>query len=117
MLNLSKHRLHQSVSARYFSPLSLPQVYALLELQGRHAAGAQGQSQSRNEPAISTFSGKILLQNGERFILRDDANEVWFHLDDQKYAGKFLGKNVSVTGVLDPLTDTIRVRSIIESNA
>ena len=72
----------------------------------------RGQSQAQS--VISIFQGKILSQNGEQFILRDDANETWYHLDDQQQAKKFLGKNVSVTGVLDQSTDTIRVRSIFE---
>ena len=71
--------------------------------------------QSEDQPAINTFTGKIVSQNGERFILRDEVNEVWYHLDDQQQAAKFLGKNVAVTGVLDGPTDTIRVRTISEA--
>jgi hypothetical protein len=73
--------------------------------------------QSQDQPAVNTFTGKIVSQNGERFILRDDVNEVWYHLDDQQQASKFFGKNVSVTGVLDGPTVTIRVRSISEAKA
>jgi hypothetical protein len=75
------------------------------------------QNQSRDQPAVTTFAGKIVSQNGERFILRDDDNQVWYHLDDQQQAHKFFGKNVLVTGVLDGPTDTIRVRSIIEAKS
>lgn len=75
------------------------------------------QIQSQDQLAVSTFTGKIVSQNGERFILRDDGNQVWYHLDDQQQAHKFLGKNVLVTGVLDGPTDTIRVRSIIEAKS
>jgi hypothetical protein len=67
-----------------------------------------------DEPAASTFTGKIVSQNGDRFILRDDANEVWYHLDDQAQAQKYFGKNVVVTGVLDGRSDMIRVRSMAE---
>ena len=63
----------------------------------------------------ATFAGKIVSQNGDRFILRDDANDVWYHLDDQAQAQKYLGKNVVVTGVLDGRSDMIRVRSIAEA--
>ena len=66
---------------------------------------------------IGIFTGKILSQNGAQFILRDEANDTWYHLDDQQQAKKFLGKSVSVTGVLDQSTDTIRVRSIFEATA
>jgi hypothetical protein len=48
--------------------------------------------------------------------LRDDVNEVWYHLDDQAQAQKYFGKNVVVTGVLDGRSDMIRVRNIAEAN-
>jgi hypothetical protein len=79
-------------------------------------SGAQG-SQDQKAPEVRTFTGKVLSQNGERFILRDEANDVWYHLDDQQQAGKFAGKNVLVTGVLDGRTDTIQVREITEAKA
>jgi uncharacterized protein YdeI (BOF family) len=68
-----------------------------------------------DEPATATFTGKIVSQNGDRFILRDEANEVWYHLDDQAQAQKYFGKNVVVTGVLDGRSDMIRVRSMAEA--
>ena len=74
-------------------------------------------SQDQKAPEVRTFTGKVLSQNGERFILRDEVNDVWYHLDDQQQAGKFAGKNVLVTGVLDGRTDTIQVREITESKA
>jgi Protein of unknown function (DUF5818) len=73
-------------------------------------------AQPGDEPASSTFTGKIVSQNGDRFILRDDVNEVWYHLDDQAQAQKYFGKNVVVTGVLDGRSDMIRVRNIAEAN-
>jgi len=76
----------------------------------------QAQNNSQDQPAIRAFKGKILSQNGQRFILRDDVNEVWYHLDDQQQAGKFLGKNVVVMGVLDVPIDTIHVHSITDAN-
>jgi uncharacterized protein YdeI (BOF family) len=73
-------------------------------------------AQPGDEPAVATFAGKIVSQNGDRFILRDEANEVWYHLDDQQEARKYFGKNVVVTGVLDGRSDMIRVRNIVEAN-
>jgi uncharacterized protein YdeI (BOF family) len=67
-----------------------------------------------DEAAPATFAGKIVSQNGDRFILRDDANEVWYHLDDQAQAQKHFGKDVVVTGVLDGRSDMIHVRNIVE---
>jgi hypothetical protein len=72
-------------------------------------------AQPGDEPTASTFTGKIVSQNGDRFILRDDVNEVWYHLDDQAQAQKYFGKNVVVTGVLDGRSDMIRVRNIVEA--
>src|SRR5271154_2914676 len=61
------------------------------------------------------FYGKIVSQNGVRFVLRDEDNNVWYHLDDQEKAGKLVGKDVLVSGTCDGLTGTIRVQSMVES--
>jgi uncharacterized protein DUF5818 len=68
-----------------------------------------------DDAAVQTFTGKIMLQNGDRFILRDDTNDTWYHLDPQDTAGKFLGKNVQVTGTFDGRSDMIHVRDIAEN--
>lgn len=77
------------------------------------AAAALGDEAA--EPTTANFQGKIVSLNGSRFILRDDANATWYHLDDQKAAAAFAGKKVVVIGVLDSRSDLIRVRSIHES--
>lgn len=64
---------------------------------------------------LQTFSGKIMSQNGDRFILREDASDMWYHLDDQQQASKYLGKTVQITGTLDGRNDMIHVRNITES--
>jgi NAD-dependent DNA ligase len=73
--------------------------------------------QPGDEPNINTFTGKIVSQNGVRYILRDEANDTWYHLDDQQQAGKFFGKTVVVTGTLDGRSDTIHIRTISESKS
>ena len=73
------------------------------------------EDQADNQSPVNTFTGKIVSQNGVRFILRDDVNEVWYHLDDQQQAAKFSAKDVTVKGVLDGPTDMIHVRSITEA--
>ena len=72
-------------------------------------------SWTKAQAKAQTFSGKIVSQNGVRFVLRDDDNNVWYHLDDQEKAGKLVGKDVLITGTFDGLTGTIRVQSIVES--
>lgn len=66
--------------------------------------------------AAEAYSGVVTSLNGERFILRDDANDTWYHLDNQQEAGKFLGKKVRVTGKLDTRTDMIHIQQIAESD-
>jgi Protein of unknown function (DUF5818) len=85
------------------------------QLRASVAPSAFLMAQSGDEPAAGTFTGKIVSQNGDRFILRDDVNEMWYHLDDQAQAQKYFGKNVVVTGVLDGRSDMIRVRNIVEA--
>jgi TonB family protein len=70
------------------------------------------QNQFPSGPKIQTFMGRVLSQNDVRFIFRDDASDVWYHLDDQDKAKTFLGKDVVITGTIDGLTGTIRMQSI-----
>jgi hypothetical protein len=72
------------------------------------------QASSTSNAPTQNFAGKIVSQNGVRFILRDDQDNVWYHLDDQQQAAKFLGKVVNITGTLDGQTDMIHVRTISE---
>lgn len=74
------------------------------------------QDQSQVPPEVKTFTGTIA-KSGEQFVLREDGNKTAYHLDDQQSAGKFAGKRVRVTGVLDASNNTIRVQSIEEANA
>jgi|SRR5271156_741860 len=70
------------------------------------------QNQFPSGPKIQTFMGRVLSQNDVRFIFRDDASDVWYHLDDQDKAKTFFGKDVVITGTIDGLTGTIRMQSI-----
>src|SRR5271167_855108 len=66
------------------------------------------QNQSQTPPEVKNFTGTIA-KSGEQFVLREDGNKTAYHLDDQQSAGKFAGKRVRVTGVLDASNNTIRV--------
>jgi len=70
------------------------------------------QDQFPSAPKNQTFMGRVLSQNDVRFIFRDDASDVWYHLDDQDKAKAFFGKDVVITGTIDGLTGTIRMQSI-----
>ncbi|MGA8034851.1 MAG: DUF5818 domain-containing protein [Candidatus Acidiferrales bacterium] len=71
----------------------------------------------QSQPAEQSFKGKIMSQNGVRFILRDEQTDTWYHLDDQSKAGKFLGKTVVIKGTLDGASGTIRIEAISEITA
>jgi hypothetical protein len=77
-------------------------------------AGAGAVASSRAVKA-EAYAGTIVSLNGERFILRDDDNELWYHLDDQQQASKFAGKKVLVEGQLDASTNVIHVQQIEEA--
>jgi protein TonB len=84
------------------------------------AAGSQPnptQQQSMTPSNVHTFMGKILNQNDVRFILRDDATDAWYHLDDQARAEAFFGKDVVITGTYDGLSGTIRIQTIRQRTA
>jgi Protein of unknown function (DUF5818) len=76
-------------------------------------------SPSHGEDAnnAQTYQGKIISMNGVRFVLRTDESGTWYPLDDQQTAGKYLGKQVIVTGRLDTATDVIRIESIAEAKS
>ncbi len=81
-----------------------------------HTQALVMRDQSQGPPELKTFTGTIA-KSGEQFILREDSSKTAYHLDDQQSAGKFAGKRVRVTGVLDASNNTIRVQSIEEANA
>lgn len=61
---------------------------------------------------VERHVGTILSKNGALLVLADEDNNVWYQLDDQERASKFLGKKVVVFGRLDASTDVIHVRNI-----
>jgi hypothetical protein len=79
-----------------------------------HAFIMQDPSQTPQE--LKIFTGKIT-KSGELFVLTDESTKSAYNLDDQDSAGKFVGKQVRVTGVLDVTNNTIRIQSIEEANA
>ena len=74
------------------------------------------QDQTPAQPQVKTFTGTIA-KSGGQFVLTDDSSKSSYQLDDLESAGKFAGKRVKVTGVLDASNNTIRVQSIEAANA
>jgi len=61
-----------------------------------------------------TFTGRVTQAEG-KFVLEDVESKATFLLDDQDKAKEFNGKNVKVTGTLDPNNNTIHVVDIQEA--
>jgi Protein of unknown function (DUF5818) len=75
----------------------------------------ESQIQSDDKTEVKTFTGTIWM-NGDRFVLRDEREKRWYQLDaDQKSIAKFEGKEVKVTGTLDPANSEIHVQRIEEA--
>ncbi len=73
-------------------------------------------AQEQAQPQTKVFTGTIA-KSGDQFVLREDSSRSMYQLDDQQSAGKFAGKRVNVTGVLDASNNIIRVQSIEEAKA
>lgn len=72
------------------------------------------QDQTSQSPAAQQpqmFSGKIVKSHGT-VVLRDEATSTDYKLDNEDQAKQYMGKNVRVTGTLDPSTNTIHVTNI-----
>ena len=63
------------------------------------------------DAAAVTFSGKMIMKSGNKFVLAGSDNLTTYQLDEQQRAQDFLNR-VKVTGSLDASTGTIRIRAI-----
>jgi hypothetical protein len=77
-------------------------------------SAAASPSQGQFPPASQTFTGRIAHTDG-KFVLQDSSDNGTFLLDDQEKAKEFNGKNVKVTGTLDPNNNLIHVVDIEEA--
>ena len=75
------------------------------------AGAAQAQTQPPpQEPQSQTFTGTIV-KKGSHYCLQDQSGQV-YRLDDAESAKAYMGKNVKVTGQLDPQAMLIHVQNI-----
>jgi hypothetical protein len=88
-------------------------LYGSSPIFGGTASPARALASSR---AVEAYAGTIVSLNGDRYILRDEDSDAWYHLDDQQDASKFVGKKVWVVGKLDARTDMIHVEQIEAAN-
>lgn len=97
------------LSPALLAAVPAPNPFATLQQQ-------QTQDQKSQFPNAKTFMGAIS-KEGDSFVLKDDAGETSYQLDDQEIASKFEGKRVKVTGKLHEANNTTRVESIEKASA
>jgi len=107
----------QCAALAVLSSLLLPAqaVHAQQAVQDRQVAQRQSVPASNQKTDVSaapkTFTG-VITKSGDKLVLADPLTKTSYQLDDQRKAQEMVNKNVRVTGVLDPSTGTIRVRTI-----
>jgi uncharacterized protein YdeI (BOF family) len=87
-------------------------------LESKQVGGSQRQQftiqgWSSDKTKAEIFTGTIWM-NGGQFVLRDEHKHLWYQLDDQKWAGRFEGKEVKIVGTLDAAENEIHVQRIEE---
>jgi len=81
-------------------------------LRAQDTGQAQDPSAQQQQPTTGqAFSGKIA-KSGDKLVLRDMAAKTEYQLDDQDRAKPYVGKNVTIMGILDAQTNTIHVQDI-----
>ncbi|MHB8485602.1 MAG: DUF5818 domain-containing protein [Candidatus Acidiferrales bacterium] len=68
------------------------------------------QEQAQQQP-VQKFQGTIV-KSKDKYILQDKTSGATYQLDNQDKAKKFAGRDVKVTGTLDPRTNTIQISDI-----
>ena len=71
----------------------------------------QPQVQTQTKQPVQEFQGTIE-KSGTKYILEDKASGARYQIDKQDKARQFVGKDVKITGTLDPSTNTIEVSEI-----
>ena len=77
-----------------------------------HPRPAPQQSQQTLRGSLLYVSGTICKGTEGEVILRNASDTGLFWIDDQRLASRYLGKQVSVTGVLDAANNLIRILNI-----
>ncbi|HEV2304785.1 MAG TPA: DUF5818 domain-containing protein [Candidatus Acidoferrales bacterium] len=71
----------------------------------------QAQAQTQTKQPVQEFQGTIE-KSGTKYVLVDKASGARYQLDKQDKARQSVGKDVKITGTLDPSTNTIEVSEI-----
>ena len=80
---------------------------------GPRVSSMSTQAKLQTKQPSQEFQGTIE-KKGTKYILADKASGANYQLSDQDKARQFYGRDVKVTGTLDPSTNTIDVSAIKE---
>ena len=105
---------------RFFLRMICAAAFTLSMGSLSHAASAQSpafvpsaysQAQAQQQQPVQKFQGTIV-KSKDKYILQDETSGATYQLDNQDKAKEFAGRDVKVTGTLDPSTNTIQVSDI-----
>lgn len=77
----------------------------------RFVSPFEARAQTQTKQPVQEFQGTIE-KAGTKYVLVDKASGARYQLDKQDRARQFVGKDVKITGTLDPSTNTIEVSEI-----
>jgi hypothetical protein len=110
MKSLSSLRLF-GVPTLLLSLTAIPgAAWAQQESQPRAQTPAEPTAAPEAQPT-QTFTGKLLRSKGS-FVLKSDSSNTAYAVDNGAQVKAYLGKNVKITGTLDPATNMIHVSDI-----
>jgi lipopolysaccharide export system protein LptA len=114
MKSLSSLRLF-GMATLLFSLMAIPlgalaQQDAQTQTQPQAQAPAE-QTQAPDAQQTQTFTGKLVKSKGS-VVLKSDSGNMAYGVDNAAQAKAYVGKNVKITGTLDPATNMIHVSNI-----
>lgn len=101
-----------SVLALALSVASLGSAYAQQSHTPKSDQKSEtGQQTNMQQPEAKAFTGTIV-KDGKTFMLKDTASNVSYKVDDDSKVKDYVGKQVKITGTLDPSSNVIHIDSI-----
>jgi hypothetical protein len=79
--------------------------------QAPQTPAPSAQNPADSQPQAQTFAGKIVKMKGN-LVLKDELSSTTYQFDNADQAKQYVGKNVKVTGTLDPATKMIHISDI-----
>ena len=108
-------RFLSAVAVLVFTGLTITLLAAQTSAPKSQDTTAQQPVNNQTQPQnAQNFEGKIT-KSGDKLVLKDNASQVAYQLDDQDRAKQFEGKAVKVTATMDPNTNTLHIVDITPS--